>query len=114
VINLISLSLLLVSTFLAALAGVYFKKSTKELVVSVKGFLQNVLFLHGVALSIAASILYVFALRLEHLSKAYPATSMTYIWAIILSHYMIGEKITLKKTIGIILILAGILLISYA
>ena len=112
-INSFALSILFVSTFLAALAGVYFKRSTKTLSLNPKLLLKNRMFVYGGLISAAAAVMYVFALRLEHLSKAYPATSMTYIWTIFLSHFMIGEKINLRKSIGIIFIVTGIFLISY-
>jgi uncharacterized membrane protein len=112
-INAVALFMICISTFLAALAGVYFKKSSRTFQFNVISLIKNRQFIYGTICSVVAAIIYVLALRLEHLSKAYPATSMNYVWTIFLSHYLIGEKITFKKSIGITFIIIGIFLISY-
>ncbi|MDV4148421.1 EamA family transporter [Enterococcus faecalis] len=43
---------------------------------------------------------------------AYPLTSLTYVWTIILSYFVFKEKITLYKVIAIISVTLGVFLIS--
>ena len=51
---------------------------------------------------------------LQHMaySVVLPLTSLTYVWTMFLSSRVFGEKITMKKLIGVALVALGALLIS--
>ncbi len=62
----------------------------------------------GFALFGGGAILWLFVLQKFPLSVAYPTLALNYVWLLILSYYLFGEQITLNKTIGILLIIAGV------
>ena len=55
--------------------------------------------------------LYLFSAVLEY-SVVLPLTSLTYIWTMVLSYFILKEKITKKKIGGVILILIGAICVS--
>jgi multidrug transporter EmrE-like cation transporter len=55
---------------------------------------------------------WILALRVVKLSIAYPLTSLNYIGILFGSYYLFGEKITLIRVIGVILIFLGVLLVA--
>jgi drug/metabolite transporter (DMT)-like permease len=42
-----------------------------------------------------------------------PLGSITYIWTMFLSNRLLGEKITKRKILGMIIIIAGVTLVAY-
>ncbi|BDA72896.1 small multidrug resistance protein [Calothrix sp. PCC 7716] len=55
---------------------------------------------------------WILALRVVKLSIAYPLTSLNYIGILFGSYYLFGEKITLIRIFGVILIFLGVLLVA--
>ncbi len=55
---------------------------------------------------------WILALRVVKLSIAYPLTSLNYIGILFGSYYLFGEKITLIRIVGVILIFLGVLLVA--
>lgn len=53
-------------------------------------------------------------LLLRHLqySILYPMTAITYIWTAIISHRLLGEKISKRALLGIVLICIGVVLLA--
>ena len=64
------------------------------------------LFLYGIS-----TIFYIVALQKIPLSIAYPTISISYIFVVILSNIIFGEKINLPQILGILLIISGVALI---
>lgn len=54
----------------------------------------------------------IWVLRFWDYSVVLPLTSLTYIWTMVLSYIILKEKISAKKIVGVILILAGAILVS--
>ncbi len=51
-------------------------------------------------------------LRFMDYSVIYPMTSLTYIWTLIVSYLMLGEKITRDKLFAIFFIVAGVVVLN--
>lgn len=58
------------------------------------------------------ALLNIYVLKFLPYTVVLPMTSLTYIWTMIISFYLLKEKITFKKILGVILILIGAFLIS--
>jgi len=92
---------------LGASAALFVKQGTK------KG-LTNFDVLNGLFLYGASAIVFVMALKYAPVSVLYPVTAGTWIWSIIFAGFFLKEKISLKKSFGILLVLSGIVLIAIA
>jgi len=57
-------------------------------------------------------MIFIPALRGGDLSVLYPFVSLSYIWVMLLSIKMLGEKMTKLKWLGILLIISGVSLIG--
>lgn len=101
-----NIALCLICTLSGAFGGYYFKKSSSEKGSIVKILGNKNLYIGGILYVIGASLNIVL---LKHLSYtvAFPLTSITYVWTMIISYFILGEKITLKKILGVILIVTG-------
>lgn len=51
-------------------------------------------------------------LRQFDYSVLYPMSAVTYIWSLLLSKWLLHERITKKKLLGIFCICAGVLLVA--
>ncbi len=53
----------------------------------------------------------IIAYRYGKLSVLQPILSLSYVFSLILAHFLLNEEITIKKIVAIIIILSGVLLI---
>jgi small multidrug resistance pump len=65
----------------------------------------------GFFLYFISAVLYILALKKIDLSVAYPTISISYIFIIVLSHFIFGETLTTYKILGSVLIVLGVSLI---
>ena len=106
------LLLIFLSTILGAAGALLFKKASKNLSIMPLRLIRNYTLICGVMLYGFASILFVYALKLEDLSVLYPMTALSYVWATIGAKKFFNEKITKNKIIGIALIILGVVVIA--
>jgi multidrug transporter EmrE-like cation transporter len=66
----------------------------------------------GLTLYIVAAFLYIIALRRIPLSVALPSTSLSYIGAVFIGHYLYDETITLIHLTAVAFISCGIILLA--
>jgi drug/metabolite transporter (DMT)-like permease len=66
----------------------------------------------GLSLYGAAAFLYIFALRKIPVSVAFPSVSLSYALVAILGHFLFKEPFGLNQVGGIVLIMAGVMLIN--
>ena len=66
----------------------------------------------GGDLYLFSAVLNIWILRVLEYSVVLPLTSLTYIWTMVLSYFILKEKITKKKIGGVILILIGAICVS--
>lgn len=97
-------------TILGSAASLFLKKASGAESI-IKILLRLELYVGG-ALYLLSAILNIYVLRVLDYSVVLPLTSITYIWTMVLSHFVLGEKITKKKVEGVILIVVGAVLVS--
>mgnify|MGYP002868901658 CR=1 FL=1 len=103
-------ALLVLLTLLEAVGSIYLKKSTGGN--GVTDIIKSPYFYLGGFLYFAAAVLNIYVLRFLDYSVAFPLKAITYIWTVALAYMFFKEKITRRKVIGILLIIAGAALIS--
>ena len=74
--------------------------------------LKNINLYIGGFLYVSSAVLNIWLLKILDYSVILPLTSLTYIWTMILSYFILKEKITVKKIAGVCLILVGAIIIS--
>ena len=101
---------LLVMTMLGAVASLFLKKASGSN--SLIDMLKNINLYIGGFLYVSSAVLNIWLLKILDYSVIFPLTSLTYIWTMIISYFILKEKITVKKVLGICLILIGAVIIS--
>ncbi len=109
-IYLICLPALFLMTFLGAAASLFLKRASSS--EGIVGYLRNSSFYMGGFLYFASSVLNIIILRFLDYSIVLPLTSITYIWTMILSYFILKENITAKKAVGVFFIIVGAAVIS--
>jgi len=104
--------LLLLMTQLGALAGFFLKKTSSTR--TLKELLCCKHLYGGAILYLASAIINIYVLRYLAYSVVLPLTSITYVWTMILARTFLGEKISYRKRIGVLLILIGSFAIGHA
>lgn len=102
---------ILLMTFLGALASAFLKKASSNDNLKETIFSFN-LYIGGILYAICA-ILNIWVLKYLPYSIVLPLTSITYIWTLLMAKIFFKEKISLKKIVGIITIIIGSALIIY-
>ena len=102
--------ILIFMTLCGAVASLFLKRASGTEGV-LKMFLNINLYIGG-GLYLISAVLNVYILRYLDYSVVLPLTSITYIWTMVLSYMILKEKITVKKMIGVLLILIGAVFVS--
>ncbi len=97
-------------TLIGAVASLYLKKSSDSL--GFLNFFKNINLYIGGLLYLMSAVLNIYILRYLDYSIVLPLTSITYIWTMLLSHFVLNEKINNKKIIGVFLIVLGAIVVS--
>ena len=101
---------LLVMTMFGSVASLFLKKASG--LNSLIDMLKNINLYIGGFLYVSSAILNIWLLKILDYSVTLPLTSLTYIWTMVLSYFILKEKITVKKIAGVCLILVGAIIIS--
>ena len=101
---------LLIMTMFGSVASLFLKKASG--LNSLIDMLKNINLYIGGFLYVSSAILNIWLLKILDYSVILPLTSLTYIWTMVLSYFILKEKITVKKVLGICLILIGAVIIS--
>lgn len=102
--------ILIFMTLCGAVASLFLKRAS-----GTEGILKmflNINLYFGGGLYLISAVLNVYILRYLDYSVVLPLTSITYIWTMILSYMILKEKITVKKMLGVVLILMGAVFVS--
>ena len=102
--------ILIIMTVLGAIASYNFKLASGS--DGIASVLKNKYLYIGGVLYLIASLFNIYLLRFLDYSIVLPLTSLTYIWTMIVSFKMLGEKITYRKIAGTILIVSGAIIIG--
>ena len=96
--------LIVIASIFGSIGQVYFKLSN--------GLFFSFNFIYGAMLYGIATLLYVYALKEIPLSIGYPIIALSYIFVSILSHFVLGEPLTIYDILGGAMIITGILMIT--
>jgi drug/metabolite transporter (DMT)-like permease len=102
--------ILVLMTFLGAYASLCLKKASSTNGVLL--LLKDGNFYLGGGLYVLSALLNIYILRVLEYSVVLPLTSLTYVWTMLLSYAILGEKMTRKKVCGVVWILIGAVCIS--
>jgi drug/metabolite transporter (DMT)-like permease len=97
---------------LGATAQILFKAGCKDLTFSLR-LLQNWRLFLGMGLYFVGMLIYLMALRHVDVSRLYPLIAFSYIWAALLAYYFLGERITPSTIVGILLVVAGVSVLTW-
>lgn len=101
---------LLIMTMIGSVASLFLKKASGSN--GLIEMLRNVNLYIGGFLYVTSAVLNIWLLKILDYLVILPLTSLTYIWTMVLSYFILKEKITLKKMVGVCLILIGAIIIS--
>ena len=105
--------LILFTTLLTSSAQILYKLGIPSLKFDLMSIITNYYLLGGLVLYGIGAILMIISFRGGEVSVLYPIIATSYIWVSILSAYFLGEHMNSFRWIGVFIIIAGILSISY-
>jgi drug/metabolite transporter (DMT)-like permease len=103
--------LVLLASLIGSFGGVYLKIGAKHLNRGIRGAL-NWQLAAGLGLFLGSSVPFIMALKHGELSVLYPMVSLNYVWTMIWSNMLFGERITRGKVGALALIIGGIVCIG--
>lgn len=107
------LIILLVTTFSGSAGALALKKGMNELPkIQLKAILTNGWIYLGTGLYILSAVTNILLLKFLDYSIAFPMTSLTYVWTVIISYFIFKERLTLRKIVAVGLIVLGVFIIS--
>lgn len=107
--------LTVIAAAIVAYAQYVFKKSVPKFKFNLSGalsLLKNKNIVLGVCIYMLGLVVYLFALGSGQLSFVYPAFSSTFIFVILISHFLLKERVNAARLAGILMIILGICLVS--
>lgn len=98
-------------TVIGAFGGYAFKKASSNGQGIIKTIFSPYLYLGGVLYAVAA-LLNIWVLKELKYTVVLPVTSITYIWSLGISHFLLKERLTVRKFAGVGLIILGTALLA--
>ncbi len=102
--------LLIVMTLIGAIASFFLKKASKS--EKILDLIKNYNLYLGGFLYLLSAVLNIYLLKYLDYSLVLPMTSITYIWTLIISYQFLKEKISLKKIVGVFIIITGVIILA--
>lgn len=107
------LTILIITTFSGSTGALALKKGMNDLPkLSLKLVLTNAWIYLGSFLYILSAVTNIVLLKFLDYSIAFPMTSLTYVWTVIISYFIFKEKLSIRKVLAVILIIIGVFTIS--
>lgn len=107
-INELSIVLMvMLMTLLGSFGSLFFKLSANEHR-GMKGIINKKILMGGLLYFLSA-LVNIVLLKYLPLSIVLPATSLTYVWTVIVARVYLAEKITLMRVIGLVMIISGVI-----
>lgn len=104
--------ILLAETCISSLASYFLKKSSPPDGGNKLKILLSPFFYLGGVMYVVAAAANIFLLQKLPYAVVLPLGSLTYIWTMIFSNRLLGEKITVRKILGMCIIIAGVVLVA--
>lgn len=109
----IIISILLVTTVSGSLGALSLKHGMNKIdTLSAKAVAKNIWVVLGTVLYIVSAVMNIVLFKYLDYSIAFPMTSLTYAWTVIISYFIFKEKITIKKVLAIALIIIGVIMMA--
>ena len=100
-------------TILGTFGALFFKKATAQLSgKSLLSLLSCIWLYLGGGCYLLGAILNIVLLKYIAYSVLYPMTCLTYVWTMIVSYLVFGEKITTYKITALLCIVTGVILVA--
>lgn len=96
---------LIIMTLIGAFAALFLKKASNSKDIKALAFNSN--FYIGGSLYFFSALINIFVLKFLPYSVVLPLTSITYIWTMIISYFILKEKVSRKQIIGVVFIILG-------
>ena len=109
-INTILFLLIIIMTLFGAFASLFLKKASGKL--DIKSLVLNYNLYLGGILYLLAALINIYVLKFLDYSLVLPLTSLTYVFTMLISHFILKEHIGKKKITGVCLIIIGAVIIS--
>ena len=93
------------------MAGFFFKKAADTGTSVLKILLSPYLYAGGI-LYVISAVLNILALKGLNYTVVLPITAITYVWTLVISYFILKEKLSRKKIAGVILIIIGALILG--
>ncbi len=109
------LAAILITLFCALLASLgqtFFKIGSKTVNANLISWITNWRIILGMCLYGLSAILFIIALKHGKLSILYPIIASSYIWIMMISHFILKEQINYFNWIGVFLIICGVFMIA--
>ncbi|MBO0468945.1 EamA family transporter [Enterococcus sp. DIV0242_7C1] len=107
------LIILIVSTLSGSAGALALKKGMNDLTeLRFKSVLTNAWIYLGSFLYLLSAGTNILLLKFLDYSIAFPMTSLTYVWTVIISYFVFKERLTFRKIIAVLLIIIGVFVIS--
>ena len=92
--------------------GSYFLKRASSGELSVKGLLTTPELYIGGVLYVASSVMNIYLLKVFPYFIVLPLGSLSYVWTMIISHFLLKEKINKLQVVGVVVILCGVVCVA--
>lgn len=107
-----SILLVLAASFIGSFGAVFLKAGAGRLHRHLHTLIFNWRLAAGVGMYVLSLVFYMAGIREGELSILYPMVSLGYIWTMLWSRLFFKEPISRRKVAGLVLILAGIVLLN--
>lgn len=107
-----SILLVLTASFIGSFGAVFLKAGAGRLHRDLRTLLFNWRLAAGVGMYVLSLVFYMAGIREGELSILYPMVSLGYLWTMLWSKLFFHEPISRKKVAGLVLILAGIVMLN--
>lgn len=100
----------LLMTLIGSLGALFFKRCTVHME-GIFSLFRIPTFYIGVLFYTVGAAMNVVLLRFLDYTVLYPMCSVSYIWSLIISNRLLGERVTGKKVLGVALICVGVVIL---
>ena len=97
-------------TWMGTIASLFFKKASGSN--GILSLIKNKYLWIGGFIYVAAAVMNIWVLKYLDYSIVLPLTSITYIWTMLVSYLFLKEHISKKQIVGVVLIVAGAVMIT--
>ena len=108
-----AMGMVLFCTLLTSTAQLFYKFGAETLEFNFLSIITNINLLAGILLYAVGGTILILSFRGGEVSVLYPIFATSYIWVTILSNIIFNEQINIHKTIGVALIIFGIIAIGF-